>query len=125
MTLFSQPSPPAPARRVTLRRGSLHLDADTVRAFFAGLDTVVLVGRDARMMVLPVRDAAAGGLLLKVRNARGDRVVHVDEFLRAHGYADDLDAVCPAVWEPELCGLAVTLPTLPAEDGGTEAGVLR
>ena len=35
-------------------------------------------------MILPVRHAAAGGYVLKLRNSAGDRVVHAPDFFREH-----------------------------------------
>jgi hypothetical protein len=37
--------------------------------------------------------AGAGGLQVKLRNARGDRVVEVREFLRQQGIEDDSPAL--------------------------------
>lgn len=102
------------ARQVSLRRGSLHLDVSVYDTYFPDLESVVLVLRDGVLLVMPVRHAAAGGLLLKVRNARGDRVVQIQEFLRMHGYDDQLDAVCPAAWDARYAALAVSLPATPA-----------
>jgi len=105
----------ATVRDARIRRGSLHLDVRLYDTYFRGLDNVVLVYRDGRMLVMPVHDPAAGGLFLKVRNARGDRVVHVAEFLRAHGFDEHLDAACPIAWDPGLHALGVRLPA-PTEE---------
>ncbi len=40
------------------------------------------------MLVLPVRYAASGGYVLKIRNAAGDRVVDAGDFFRDHGLDD-------------------------------------
>ncbi len=55
-------------------QGSLRLDAETARLYFPS-DTLVALVRGPELWLLPVRGAAAGGLLLKQRNLRGDRSV--------------------------------------------------
>ena len=47
-------------------------------------------------------------LLLNVRDARGDRVVHAQEFLRPRGLAEDFEErEYPVYWIAELQALAV------------------
>ena len=44
------------------------------------------------LLILPVRHAAAGGYLLKLRNGAGDRVVNAPDFFREHGLDDEVAA---------------------------------
>ncbi|WP_407186865.1 hypothetical protein [Bradyrhizobium centrosematis] len=73
---------------ILIKDGSLYLSSDVCARFFDGLHAIVLLRRDEDLCILPVRHAAAGGYLLKVRNIAGDRVVHAPDFFR--------DNNCPA-----------------------------
>jgi hypothetical protein len=60
--------------------GYLHLPAELAERHFAG-DGLVALLREPELWLLPTRGGAAGGLLLKRRNARGDRSVLIWEQL--------------------------------------------
>jgi hypothetical protein len=61
-------------------QGYLHLPAELARRYFPN-DLLVALPRGGELWLLPTRGAAAGGLLLKQRNARGDRSVLIWELL--------------------------------------------
>ena len=46
---------------VDIRNGSVYLPAETVDRYFRGVDCVILLIRDGALLILPVRQAAAGG----------------------------------------------------------------
>lgn len=93
---------------VMLSRGSLYLDCATCDRYFTGLETIILIADGPDLVILPVRHAAAGGYLLKRRNAAGDRVVNAADFFRSHG-VDDADVVeTQATWSTEKGGLIAT-----------------
>lgn len=91
--------------RIKVKRGSLYLSKEDYDRYFAGLEAVILLGRDGGLLVLPVRHAASGGYLLKLRNGAGDRVVNAPDFFREHGVADDCDLNLKAVWDSNQAGL--------------------
>jgi len=98
--------PDPPDERIRISRGSLYLDHDLCAAYFADIAALAAVVRDSRVYLLPLRGPAAGGLLLKVRNARGDRVVHADEFLLTIGIASTAPERWVTVrWMPDMAGL--------------------
>jgi hypothetical protein len=86
---------------VSLRRGALYLNSDVYDRYFAGLETVILLRRDRDLHILPVRHAAAGGYLLKLKNKAGDRVVHAPDFFRGHGIDDNIALGLSVVWSAE------------------------
>jgi hypothetical protein len=90
---------------VTLGRGSLHLSLEIYRAHFAGLEGVILQRRGDDLLILPVRNAPSGGFLLKVRNARGDRIVCAADFFRSQGIEDDVETELTMRWDPAVAGL--------------------
>lgn len=91
--------------RIILRRGGVYLTAALCRRYFHGLDSVILMRRGADLVIMPVRHAASGGYLLKLRNAAGDRVINAPDFLRSHGLNEGAEAELDAVWSRELAGL--------------------
>jgi hypothetical protein len=78
---------------IRVEGGRLYLPGPAFARYFTGGGGVVLLREGADLMVLPVRHAAAGGYLAKIRNSAGDRVVTAPDFFRAHGLADE------AAWE--------------------------
>jgi hypothetical protein len=99
---------------VTLRRGALYLPAAVCERYFAGLSTVILLRDDIDLLIMPVRHAAAGGYLLKIRNARGDRVVDAPDFFRAYAAGVAEEWTLPAVWHSDQAALAVSDVLVPA-----------
>jgi hypothetical protein len=67
---------------IELREGRLYLSRDLCDAYFAGCPYAALLARDGEWWLLPLA-SGAGGLQLKIRNARGDRVIEAREFFRA------------------------------------------
>ena len=78
---------PDSAARVQLRDGRLHIPGATYEQHLAGCVAVALTEREGHWWLLPLR-AGAGGLQIKQRNPRGDRVVETQEFFRSQGLED-------------------------------------
>jgi hypothetical protein len=93
------------AATIHLRRGRLYLERALCERYFAGLQALVLLRRDDDLVLMPVRHAAAGGYVLKQRNAAGDRVVDAADFFRQHGIGDAAELTLAVAWKPELAGL--------------------
>jgi hypothetical protein len=89
------------ASAVSLKRGALYLSHDVYDRYFAGLETVILLRRDRDLCILPVKHAAAGGYLLKLRNRAGDRVVYAPDFFREHGIDESIALELSVVWSSE------------------------
>jgi hypothetical protein len=116
---MSPPSPPdipgdlgvpgdSGVHRVQIARGSIYLDRDLCQRFLPNVSCVAAMVRDGQVYLLPLRGPAAGGMLLKVRNARGDRVLHADEFLRTLGIsADAPERSVRTRWDSEAAGLVL------------------
>lgn len=100
---------------VTLARGSLLLPQAVYAHYFSGLDGVALLRRGDDLLIMPVRHAAAGGYVLKQRNAAGDRVVCAADFFREQGLDDNCARRAAPVWRDDLA--ALTLPGLFAGRG--------
>ncbi|MBL4682287.1 MAG: hypothetical protein JKY88_16405 [Pseudomonadales bacterium] len=92
-----------------LSRGSLYLSVEYYTRYFNGLGSVILVNRDKQLLVMPVHNEASGGLLMKIRNARGDRIIHAQEFLAFHGL-ENVDEEVQGKWDTELSALVLNCP---------------
>ena len=46
---------------------------------------------------------------MKIRNARGDRVMHVSEALIACGLSSNFSGLFPACWDPSAAALRINL----------------
>jgi hypothetical protein len=78
----------AEAARVQWRDGRLYITREVHDACLAGCPALALLARDGQWLLLPLL-GGAGGLQVKIRNARGDRVVESQEFFRRQGLEDD------------------------------------
>jgi len=90
---------------VTVKRGSLYLAPEVYDRYLPKLDAVILLRRDDDLLILPVRHAASGGYLLKLRSAAGDRVVSAPDFFREQGIEDDQELRLTVTWSAEKAAL--------------------
>jgi len=86
---------------VRVRRGVLHLSRQVYEAFLPGVGAVVLLREGSDLLVLPILQAAAGGYVVKLRNAAGDRAVDAADFLRDQGLEDQVELEAPVAWVAE------------------------
>jgi len=97
-----------PGLETTIRCGNIYLSRELCGAHLAGAHSIALVAHGEGVVIVPLIQQSAGGVLLKVRNARGDRVLHAQEFLRARGVPEDFEERRFLVrWVPELSALAI------------------
>lgn len=91
--------------------GYLHLSAELVAQYFAS-DSIIALPRAGELWLLPVANKASGGLLLKHRNAKGDRSVLIWEFLPEGTPA----GLYVARWDDDAKALRLRLEPLGAMD---------
>lgn len=84
--------------------GYLHLSAELAGAYFPN-DLLLALVRGPELWLLPTRGPEAGGLLLKQRNARGDRSVVIWEVLPP----DTSPGPRPAFWDEQRGALRAAL----------------
>lgn len=103
---------------VRVARGTLYLPRETCETYFPGMDAVALICRDDDLLLLPLIVGSAGGLLLKVRNKRGDRVIHAQEFFRDRGFVEEFkERTVPARWDADAAALVISgVPRASAEN---------
>lgn len=92
---------------ISIRRGSIQVPRTLYDAVFDRREGVVPFVLDGALCLMPV-EQVNGGLLVKIRNAKGDRVIDAAEFLRNQGWSDWDDMVCTATWESTLGALSLT-----------------
>jgi hypothetical protein len=84
--------------------GYLHIPFDVAQQYFAQ-DTLIALIKGSELWLMPTRGAAGGGLLLKQRNALGDRSVLITEVLpQGSPFGSRL-----AFWDSERGALRVAL----------------
>lgn len=95
--------------RVAVRNGSVYLPAAVIDAYFRGIASVIILIREDDLLVLPVQQSAAGGCLLKIRNAAGDRVASAPDVFAANGLENWSEADLPALWSSTQSALLIPL----------------
>ena len=89
---------------ITLKNGNLYIDSDVYDTYLGCADSIVLIHKESKYYLMPVQQMA-GGLLMKVINAKGDRVVNATEFLQ-NNYMETNDVrLIDAKWDQELSAL--------------------
>ncbi len=84
--------------------GYLRMSREDAECFFPE-DTLLALWRDGSLVLLPTRGAAAGGLMLKQRNAAGDRSLLISEVFEFQIPGGRYTAV----WDDGIGGLRVSL----------------
>lgn len=91
-----------------IARGNIYLSGKLVETYFKGIASVALIDDVDGILIFPLIHDSAGGQILKMRNLRGDRVVHAQEFFRTKGYAEaDEEVECPVRWVTEKAALLI------------------
>ena len=90
---------------LTVRRGALYFTREVYERFFNTLENVILLRDGNDLVVLPVRNPFAGGYVIKLRTAAGDRAVQAADFFRDHGIDDQIEMTVPATWNDERAAL--------------------
>lgn len=81
-------NPPDSPFSIITARGNVYVPVEVYDCYFKGMESVALLPHPEGVLLLPLIQQAAGGLLFKIRNLRGDRIIHAQEFLRTYGYAE-------------------------------------
>lgn len=85
--------------------GYMRLSREDAEDFFPD-DTLLALWREGSFVLLPTRGAAAGGLMLKQRNADGDRSLLISEVFEF----EIPNGSFTAIWDDSIGGLRVNLP---------------
>ncbi|MBL4762751.1 MAG: hypothetical protein JKY93_08635 [Gammaproteobacteria bacterium] len=96
--------------QLLLKNGNIYLDSELYETYFSAINSVVLIKKESLIQMLPVQQAG-GGLLLKIKNAKGDRIVHATEFFQQHGLEIEMDKeiLLDAKWNAEMAALTFSM----------------
>ena len=95
---------------IAVKEGAIYLPRAVVDTYFSGIEAVIVLIRDGELMVVPVHQATAGGCLLKVRNAAGDRVVQARDVFQDRDLLDFATDALAARWRADKGALCAALP---------------
>lgn len=96
-------------RTVSVARGNIYLSREICDTYLAGIASVALIAREDKILIVPLVQESGGGLLLKTRNARGDRVIQAQEFFREKGFLEDFqERIVPVQWSSESAALVMS-----------------
>lgn len=87
----------------------MYLGADVYHTYFADINSVILLERTPDILIMPVQQQGAGGLLLKIKNLKGDRVVNASEFFHSVGVSHSEDRLFCVQWSSEYSALTFTV----------------
>lgn len=105
---------------IKIARGNIYIPHETYEIYLKNIEAVALLPHEKGILIFPLIQQSAGGLLIKIKNLQGDRVIHAQEFFRNNDYAETFDqAAYDAVWETERHAILIDLSKLSAaaEDG--------
>jgi hydrogenase maturation protease len=94
--------------RITIARGNIYLPREVCDLYFPRSDSIALLRHEADLFLIPLVQQSAGGMLLKIRNLHGDRVVHAQEFLRAQGREETAEHFCLVCWNADRAALQIS-----------------
>lgn len=95
---------------LSIRNGSIYLSSVVYDTYFRGLDAVIVIVRDEELHILPVQQMTAGGYILKIRNANGDRVVAAPDVFTEHNLMSWQTEDVEAKWCADRGALTCALP---------------
>ncbi len=96
-------------KQIQFENGSLYLEHDVYNTYFKSVQSVALLRKEKKYLLMPVQQAGSG-LLLKIRNARGDRVIHAHEFFQNHGVDINESKMLDVEWNPDYAALTFEIP---------------
>ena len=94
---------------IAIRDGAIYLPSAVVDTYFRGIAAVIVLIQQEDLMVMPVPQATAGGCLLKVRNAAGDRVVQARDVFQDRDLLDFASNDLTVAWEADKGALCAIL----------------
>lgn len=94
--------------RVSIGRGNIYIPLETYEKYLKAIEAVALLPHEKGVLLYPLIGPASGGLLLKIKNLRGDRVVHAQEFFRNNDFAEfAVEKAFDVAWQSETHALLI------------------
>jgi len=93
---------------ITIAKGNIYIPLETYETYLKGVEAAALLPHDEGILIYPLIQDSAGGLLLKVKNLQGDRIIHAQEFFRNNNYLESFDETeCSVRWITDRAALLV------------------
>jgi len=83
---------------ISIANGNLYINHSLYETYFPKIESVILLNKSPEFLIMPVQQAGAGGLLMKIKNSRGDRVISILEFLESNGIEILEERTIPVKW---------------------------
>jgi hypothetical protein len=95
-------------RYVNIACGNIYIPHETFETYLKGIEAVALLPHNDGILIFPLIQESAGGLLLKMRNSQGDRIVHAQEFFRNNNYVEEFqERPCDVRWLSDRAALLI------------------
>ncbi len=94
--------------QLTIKNGNIYLNSSIYETYFSSVKAVVLLKREEGVLLMPVQNAS-GGLLLKIINAKGDRIVHASEFFMFNDIESQNEQTIDAHWKSDMAALLLKI----------------
>ena len=94
---------------VKIHDGKIYLSNIVYETYFKNIQSIVFLEREKNIYLLPVNQAGGSGLLLKIINAKGDRVINVPEQLLGLGIDEVKEYICSVKWDATISGLNICM----------------
>ena len=92
-------------KQIQFRNGNLYLDHDLYETYFNSIQSVAILRKDNKFLLTPLQQSG-GGLLLKILNAKGDRVVHANEYFQNYGIDLSKERCLDVEWDQSYAALS-------------------
>ena len=93
---------------IIIARANLYIPFETYEKYLKNIEAVALLPHDKGILLIPLIQESAGGLLLKIKNLNGDRIVHAQEFFRNNGYLEEFqERFYEVSWNTERAALLI------------------
>ena len=92
-------------QRIKISGGRLYIPSNVYDLYFKGIQSVVFLNRNSKAFLLPVHQSGGSGLLLKVINSKGDRVINAPEQLSEMNIDEEIEKEISVSWDAEISGL--------------------
>jgi hypothetical protein len=103
------PDKTATETAATVGSGNIYLPREICEAYLNGVASIALLARAEGVLIVPLVKDSAGGLLLNIRTAHGDRVIHAQEFFRRHGFEESFERRLVTLrWSEESAALIIS-----------------
>jgi len=107
--MTTEPNDDGRLTSIGVSAGNLLLSREACERYLPGIESIALLNRSGEVMVVPLTRESGGGLLLNIRNLRGDRVIHAQEFFRVNGFSEDFTPRRVAMrWDEHVAALVLT-----------------